>query len=351
MAKWGEGDPRWIVEERADATNVNNWHWTERDASTWSKDRLKELFMQVKVEDDIGECEVTEVSTLTGEATANNRKGKLIFFYEWDVKLEWKGIMKDGSSDVKGKVHIPNLSDENGADDIDINVTMKKETKETRLLKDLMRSKGAALIRDQLQQYIDGLKKEFSQGMILPPKDKTDSPVTPVNKVKSPPDNKDVKPVPSAQKDLTAAQNMKNLSLGVKLETQKLVIKEEFKCSVDDLFETFTDPQRVRAFTRSDAQMEVEIGGKFTLFNGNVSGEFVSLDRGKQIIQRWRYKSWPDAHFSTVTMDFTQKPDCTELKLTQTGVPKSDYERTKEGWKNYYWRGINMTFGFGARLF
>lgn len=27
MAKWGEGDPRWIVEERADAKNVNNWHW------------------------------------------------------------------------------------------------------------------------------------------------------------------------------------------------------------------------------------------------------------------------------------------------------------------------------------
>ena len=27
MAKWGQGDPRWIVEERPDATNVNNWHW------------------------------------------------------------------------------------------------------------------------------------------------------------------------------------------------------------------------------------------------------------------------------------------------------------------------------------
>jgi len=27
MAKWGEGDPRWIVEERPDAKNVNNWHW------------------------------------------------------------------------------------------------------------------------------------------------------------------------------------------------------------------------------------------------------------------------------------------------------------------------------------
>lgn len=30
MAKWGEGDPRWIVEQRADATNVNNWHWWVR---------------------------------------------------------------------------------------------------------------------------------------------------------------------------------------------------------------------------------------------------------------------------------------------------------------------------------
>ena len=27
MAKWGEGDPRWIVEDRTDGKNVNNWHW------------------------------------------------------------------------------------------------------------------------------------------------------------------------------------------------------------------------------------------------------------------------------------------------------------------------------------
>ena len=41
MAKWGEGDPRWIVEERPDATNVNNWHWTEKNADGWSKNKLK----------------------------------------------------------------------------------------------------------------------------------------------------------------------------------------------------------------------------------------------------------------------------------------------------------------------
>ena len=91
MAKWGEGDPGWIVEERADATNVNNWHWTERDASNWSTDKLKTLFLAVRVQNEEGKCEVTEVSKLDGEASINNRKGKLIFFYEWSIKLNWTG--------------------------------------------------------------------------------------------------------------------------------------------------------------------------------------------------------------------------------------------------------------------
>ena len=47
MAKWGEGDPRWIVEERPDATNVNNWHWTEKNADAWSKAKLKVLKVQI----------------------------------------------------------------------------------------------------------------------------------------------------------------------------------------------------------------------------------------------------------------------------------------------------------------
>lgn len=49
MAKWGEGDPRWIVEERPDATNVNNWHWTEKNATPWSKERFQQLFSDVNI--------------------------------------------------------------------------------------------------------------------------------------------------------------------------------------------------------------------------------------------------------------------------------------------------------------
>lgn len=57
MAKWGEGDPRWIVEERADATNVNNWHWLvcfccglrKGTKYFWFKALVKEVLFVLKI--------------------------------------------------------------------------------------------------------------------------------------------------------------------------------------------------------------------------------------------------------------------------------------------------------------
>lgn len=46
------------------------------------------------MEGEEGNCEVTEVSKLEGEASINNRKGKLIFFYEWNLKATWTGKEK-----------------------------------------------------------------------------------------------------------------------------------------------------------------------------------------------------------------------------------------------------------------
>ena len=62
-------------------------------------------------------------------------------------------------------------------------------------------------------------------------------------------------------------------------------------------------------------------------------------------------KGWPDAHYSVVTFEFDEKDDSTVLTMTQTGVPDSEVERTKEGWKLNYWNRIKQVFGFEARIF
>ena len=71
MAKWGEGDPRWIVEEREDATNVGNWHWTEKNCTEWSKETLGRLLSNLQLEEDgVGTCTIHKVSNFKGDVSA-----------------------------------------------------------------------------------------------------------------------------------------------------------------------------------------------------------------------------------------------------------------------------------------
>ena len=92
MARWGEGDPRWIVEERPDATNVNNWHWSEKNADNWSRQKIKELFSEKKFsESGVAHITIEEMESCQGEARVNNRKGKIIVFFEWNIVITFRG--------------------------------------------------------------------------------------------------------------------------------------------------------------------------------------------------------------------------------------------------------------------
>ena len=52
MARAGEGDARWIVEDRADGTNVHGWHWQEKDALPWARARLDALCARRAIDGD-----------------------------------------------------------------------------------------------------------------------------------------------------------------------------------------------------------------------------------------------------------------------------------------------------------
>ncbi|EMP27319.1 Activator of 90 kDa heat shock protein ATPase like protein 1 [Chelonia mydas] len=272
-----------------------NLYRTERDASNWSTEKLKVLLLAVRVENAEGACEVTEVSKLDGEASINNRKGKLIFFYEWNIKLSWTGTSKSGVK-YKGHVEIPNLSDENDVDEVEVSISLAKDEPDTNLVV-LMKQEGTKKIRNAMSTYISMLKTEFTQGMILPT----------VN-------GEQTEPAPQ---------------LAAKAEDHKMV----------------------QAFTHAPAIIEADKGGKFHLLDGSVSGKFIDLVPEKQIVMKWRFKSWPSGHFATVTLNFTDKGGETEVRLEGKGIPSSEEERTKQGWQRYYFEGIKQTFGYGARLF
>lgn len=266
MAKWGKGDPRWIVEERADAKNVNNWHWTEKNATSWSQAKIKSLLENLEIQDGPFKCVITEVNSIEGEAVVNNRKAKLIFFYEWVIKCAWKGSRGDGDL-IKGKFEVPNLSDEfDDINDIDVSVSVDNEkSKDFWDVKEFMRHTGATKIREQLSKYLQELKEQYSEGLILPTKNSSTN--TTAKKTSNVYKAEINKPVLSSE----------NSDVGIRIPCQRITNTEFFKCEACELYSVLTDQDRSSIFSRTKATVVAEKGGKFALFDGNVTGEFTDL--------------------------------------------------------------------------
>ncbi|XP_025261528.1 putative activator of 90 kDa heat shock protein ATPase homolog 2 [Theropithecus gelada] len=289
MAKWGQGDPRWIVEEREDGTNVNNWHWTERDATSWSKGKFQELLVGIVVENDTGRGEISELKQVEGEASCSSRKGKLIFFYEWYIKLGWKGIVKESGVKHKGLIEIPNLSEENEVEDTEVNVSKKKGDGD--ILKDLMKTAGTAKVRQALGDYLKALKTEFTTGMILPAKAMATQELT-------------VKRKPS--ENTLQVQASSPVALGVRIPTVALHMMELFDTTVEQLYSIFT----VKDLTN------------------------------KKIVMKWRCKNWPEEHYATVALNFVPTLGQTELQLDCKGVPVCKEENMKFCWQKQHFEEI-----------
>lgn len=124
---------------------------------------------------------------------------------------------------------------------------------------------------------------------------------------------------------------------------------DEFRTTAGELYATFTDPQRIAAFTRAPPRQfdGAKVGGKYAIFDGNVSGEFVTLDEPNLIVQKWRLAQWPEGHYSTQKIRFEQNnvDAVTVLNVTWEGVPVGQEEVVRRNWEGYYVKSIKQTFG------
>ncbi|KAG9610121.1 activator of 90 kDa heat shock protein ATPase-like protein 1, partial [Aureobasidium melanogenum] len=141
---------------------------------------------------------------------------------------------------------------------------------------------------------------------------------------------------------------------GPAVNVTSLSDQQEFRCDAPMLFQILTDPQRIAAFTRTPPKIfeGARPGGKFEIFGGNVSGEYVELSEPTKIVQKWRLAQWPQGHYSTLNIAFEQNnvDAVTIMRVDWTGVPVGEEEATKRNWENYYVRSMKQTFGIGSIL-
>lgn len=349
MAKYGEGDKRWIVEDRPDGANVHNWHWAETDCLEWSRNQLTRSLSYLPILTGEGGLFVKtkKVEKVEGEAYVNIRKGKIIPGYELTVSIPWEGEVKDesGNSILKseGSVEIPYIADENAGEDPEVKITVKDEGPIGKRLKDAFLGKGKPVILDKIKGYVESMAKGG------PCKDDLEA-----KKVAPKTEGAGGGGAQKAAATATAVVKKEVKSEGRKgFKTIKLT--ERFSCRAVDMYEILMDENRWKGFTQSNAKISKNVGGEFSIFDGSVTGTNVELQEGKLIVQKWRFGSWPDGVFSTVKLTFEEpEPGVTIVKLVQTDVPEEDrygnetvVENTERGWRDLIFHKIRAIFGFG----
>jgi activator of HSP90 ATPase len=115
-----------------------------------------------------------------------------------------------------------------------------------------------------------------------------------------------------------------------------------FKAAPHAIYEALMDERKHAAFTGGDAKISRKVGGKFTIYGGDIEGKNLELVPDQKIVQTWRYSDWPEGHYSIATFALEPTEKGTRLIFTQTDVPDEKYEDIKQGWKDYYWAPMKV---------
>ena len=71
--------------------NPNNWHWVNKDASTWAREYLEVNLPSINAEEDGVEAHISKVISMDGDVDVSQRKGKVITLFDVKLQLEYEG--------------------------------------------------------------------------------------------------------------------------------------------------------------------------------------------------------------------------------------------------------------------
>jgi activator of HSP90 ATPase len=122
------------------------------------------------------------------------------------------------------------------------------------------------------------------------------------------------------------------------MKTKSIRQSVTFKAGPHAVYEALLDSRQHSKFTSSKVSMSRKVGGRFSVYDGGLSGTNLELVKDKKIVQSWRANDWPEGHYSKAAFALAKVAGGTRLTFTQSGVPLDHYEGIKQGWHDYYWK-------------
>lgn len=365
--------------------NPNNWHWVDKNCIDWSKTYFDDNIATIATESDgpksgtTLQLKIVRVKTLDGDVGVYQRKGKVISLFDLNAIFSYQGSIQDPSKTEKeeepvtvtGDITVPEIAYDSERDSytFEISTNAGPSADDRDFVKSKVRALLVPKLRDALAQFGPDLLREHGQD-IQHPVEQVKSNFTKSNQTES------IAEIQGAAPDAAAASAPKvDISNTVPAtstaatanptgkvaayNTESAKTEAVLRAPAAEVFATFTDKARVTAWSRSNpvytsssaaVSNTPTVGTKFSLFGGNISGEFLDLEPGQIIKQTWRLNDWKAGHYATLALAFIENEADTTVKVNFEGIPVGQAEEVLENFESYYIRPIKITFGYGAIL-
>ncbi len=128
-------------------------------------------------------------------------------------------------------------------------------------------------------------------------------------------------------------------------------MSESLECRVvisatpQQIYQAWLDSAAHSAITDSPAFVDAHIGGRFTAWDGYISGQNVDLEPYRRILQTWRTSEFPAAApDSLLELTLEACPEGTLVSLRQSEIPDTQAAQYLEGWEEYYFKSMQEYF-------
>jgi activator of HSP90 ATPase len=119
-------------------------------------------------------------------------------------------------------------------------------------------------------------------------------------------------------------------------------------CPAHAVYQAFTDEDEHAEITGAPASIDPTVGGAYSAYNDELTGEFTRLVPDELIVMEWRaeMEGWPPDHYAIASIELIQSSDGTTVEFILTDVPPDCVEAVDEGWRDYYWEPMGRYFAW-----
>lgn len=72
--------------------NPNNWHWVNKDVSSWARTYLEENLVGISAEENGVTAKINKLVSMDGDVDVSQRKGKVITLFDVKLQLDYEGL-------------------------------------------------------------------------------------------------------------------------------------------------------------------------------------------------------------------------------------------------------------------